>query len=373
MPVELHDIPEPSVHLNTIERYLAGFELDTQRMIGNVQTQLKMLSATGITLPVSINQTEYDNSYVCSPYTALVPYALQEIDKVDSAMCRGLVKALLPMFGGYLKRKHINRIVHVNNWLLSTNLYPTGLDDRFVQQTTQLIIDRFPAHAIVFRSLNPTTNTHLLGHLERHGYLLVPSRQIYLYDQPLEHINKSYDYKHDQRLLRSTPYRCCSQAQLHEDDIPRIVELYNMLYLDKYSYHNPQFTQAYIQHIMHSDCFEFFGFRDDDGRLVAVGGLFSLGENCTMPIVGYDTTHPIREGLYRLICITALNKAYEQGKLLNASSGAAQFKRMRGARTSIEYSAVYIQHLPKETQRMWAIVAKILKKWVVPMIQKHRL
>src|ERR1700674_391518 len=78
--------------------------------------------------------------------------------------------------GAALRRAHINRTVVVNNWMLSTNLYPREwLPD--VQGLTPALIGAFRSHYICFRSLNRWTNAPLLEALVRGGYTPVASRQ----------------------------------------------------------------------------------------------------------------------------------------------------------------------------------------------------
>ncbi|WP_374016341.1 hypothetical protein ABU162_18735 [Paenibacillus thiaminolyticus] len=66
----------------------------------------------------------------------------------------------------------------------------------------------------------------------------------------------------------------------------------------------------------------------------------------TTMLFGYDTALPQELGLYRMLSAALLELARENGDLLHESSGAAQFKRNRGARADIGYSAVFCDHLP---------------------------
>ena len=46
-------------------------ENPSQELIENVSTQFKLLKVReGLYFPVTINNTEYNDSFVCSPYTA---------------------------------------------------------------------------------------------------------------------------------------------------------------------------------------------------------------------------------------------------------------------------------------------------------------
>ncbi len=52
--------------------------------------------------------------------------------------------------------------VHVNNWLLSTNLYP-ALSEAQIRAITTHLIARFPTHAIAWRSVNTVAGEALLN------------------------------------------------------------------------------------------------------------------------------------------------------------------------------------------------------------------
>ncbi|AJQ97803.1 hypothetical protein [Gynuella sunshinyii] len=356
-----------------VDRYLSAFSEDSPPMIQNVEAGFSVWSgAHDLALPVTINDHEYDNSYVCSPYTALVPYCLQELSKLNNPLLRAMIRRLILLMAGSLKKHQINKVVHVNNWLLSTNLYIDGLENK-TDQLIQPFISRYDDHALIFRSLNEFANAPLLSGFREAGCLIVPTRQVYLYDPSLKDYWNTHNYQIDQRLLTKTSYQYVSGSAINQDDHARIVELYNMLYIQKYSRHNPQFTTRFIEQISQHPYFQLEGFRNADGVLDAVGGRFSISHTTTLPIVGYDTTKPQKLGLYRMVLMSTMQHAHQQGLCFNASSGAAGFKRLRGAVPMIEYSAVYVRHLPRARQRIWHRLAFILNRLFVPVMQRYEL
>src|SRR5277367_2275448 len=59
--------------------YVQAFEkLGASHLIGNLETEIRVLQDDEIMVPVTVNQREYDNTYVCSPYTAFVSYSKAE-------------------------------------------------------------------------------------------------------------------------------------------------------------------------------------------------------------------------------------------------------------------------------------------------------
>lgn len=116
------------------------------------------------------------------------------------------------------------------------------------------------------------------------------------------------------------------------------------MYLEKYSWHNPQFTDNFLREALNNGILELHGFRRD-GRLDAVLGFYVRDGVMTTPLFGYDTSLSQELGLYRMLSARLIEIACERMLLLHESSGAAQFKRNRGAEAEIEYTAVQVRHL----------------------------
>ncbi|NNC24896.1 hypothetical protein HKX41_12195, partial [Salinisphaera sp. USBA-960] len=74
----------------------------------------------------------------------------------------------------------IDRAVAINNWWLSTNLYPQwrpGSAARLLRGALQ----RWPDRAVWLRSLNRDQHADWLAECEALGFALIPSRQVYLF------------------------------------------------------------------------------------------------------------------------------------------------------------------------------------------------
>lgn len=93
----------------------------------------------------------------------------------------------------------------------------------------------------------------------------------------------------------------------------------------------------------------------------------------TTPLFGYDTSLPQQLGLYRMLSARLIEIACERRVLLHESSGAAQFKRNRGAEAEIEYTAVQVGHLPLRRRLPWTALADLLTKIGVPLLRKYKL
>lgn len=78
----------------------------------------------------------------------------------------------------------------------------------------------------------------------------------------------------------------------------------------------------------------------------------------TAPVVGYDTDISQKSALYRRVIARAMALSDHYNLPLNLSSGAPSFKRLRGGVPVIEYTAVYIRHLPRYRQLPWLMLHK---------------
>jgi hypothetical protein len=352
--------------------------------IHNVRTRLFVVTVDGIPLPVTVNDMEYDNSYVCSPYTHYVTYAGEELANLRNRPAEVVLGGVLNMIGLLLRKARFNRVVQVNNWLLSTNLYP-ALGPGRLEAVIDEMKQRYPLHAILCRSLNPATSGRCLDDVKRKGCKLIPSRQIYLLYGSQEQDSALDDAAHrpvnakarwlvkrDRNLIRKQGYSISGPSDMQPDDVPRIKELYDMLYIHKYSACNPQFTEQFIRLAIESGTLELYGLRKH-GRLDAVLGFFSREETMTAPLFGYDTTLPQKTGLYRMLSAVLIGIAEDRGLLLHESSGVGQFKRNRGAVAELEVTAVYDRHLPLMTRACWTILEKLLHGIGVPIIRKLKL
>ena len=342
------------------------------RYIRNVQTTFCLLRVGSHVFPATTNTENYESSYVCSPYNGAITYTLEELRNIQSRLLRGSLAGLIHSVAPLLRAARINQTVCVNNWLISTNLYPEWNGD-LLREATRLLLEEFPDRAILFRSLNRRTNDALCDRFIEENYSLAPTRQVYWFDGSAPRYLQRRNCRWDQRLLEETEYEIVSHDQLVDVDDARIGALYDKLYLDKYSLHNPQFTTELIRLWRTRRLLEMYALRSPAGRIDGAVGLFSRGGVLTGPLVGYDTELPQKLGLYRMLMAIVLREAANQGVMLNLSSGAADFKRVRGATAEIEYMAVYCDHLPRFRRAVWKTLAMLLDRIGTTMLRKYQL
>ncbi|SFK90374.1 hypothetical protein SAMN03159341_10267 [Paenibacillus sp. 1_12] len=343
--------------------------------IENVTTELWILLIDDIVVPLTVNDKEYDNCYVCSPYTHYVTYAKHELVLLQQPALERILAVLLSTIGVGLRLGRLNQTVHINNWLLSTNLY-VNLTRLQLKAIVDYVSTHFPGHSLAWRSLNLTTTSSQMDSLDDLGCRFIPSRQIYLLptDQTAGLPSKArWLIKRDYDLLKKNGYQLIHPDELKKTDIPRLRDLYNALYLDKYSRCNPWFNEQFLDLARHEQLLNLYALRHiETGRIDAVLGYFNREGIMTTPVFGYDTQLPQATGLYRMLSAVLIRLALEHGYLLHESSGAAQFKRNRGAAADIEYTAIYDQHLPRYRQWGWSLLGQVLNRIGVPLMKRYK-
>jgi hypothetical protein len=345
---------------------------DTARAIDNVSTRIDSVGDGAHRVPVSINQSEPGNSWVCSPHTAYARYSIEELARLRRPLLTLPLAAGCRLLGGYFWRSGLDDVVAINNWLLSTNLYPE-FHAQAVRGWLCEALDRWPGSAIWFRSLNPRYNPEWLGQLSDMGFKLIPSRQVYLYDEINLTSRSPVNLHRDLRLLKKSSAPRGDAASWSGRDFERAADLYALLYRDKYSELNPTYTAAFLRTWHGAGLLDLSGFRDEEGSLKAVLGIFAVGGTMTVPIVGYDTHQPPKAGLYRLLMAAAYERAAQSRCRINLSAGAAQFKRLRGGVGTLEYSAVYDRHLPRGRRRAVSLLSLLTRALGVPLMRRLEL
>jgi len=350
--------------------------------VDNVETQLLLLSVDDVVLPVTVNSQAYENSYVCSFYSHYITYAKDELTTLQFPLLERLLALLIAGVGRLLKGTKINRAVIVNNWMLSTNLYP-ALSIPQLDAITEHLRAVFPSHAIAFRSINTVTEAAIGQSLQSLGYQMVGSRQVYLFDPQSPELDEARSrrkkrYLHqDRRLFATQGYEVIDAKDLQPVDLPRLIELYNALYLHKYSFNNPQFNLSCLALMSRRDSLHppFLTLKAlrQAGKIDAIVGFYTLNGVMTTPLLGYDTRLPKNTGLYRMLTACLIEASEQQNLLINQSSGAASFKWRRGFTGHIEYTAVFHRHLSFYRRLGWWLLAGLVDWVAIPLMKKYKL
>lgn len=349
--------------------------------VSNIRTRMYLLRIDGILLPLTLNDEEYDNAYVVSPYTQYVRYAHEELSKIGNRFVEAMLGPVILALGAALRIGSVNRVAIVNNWLFSTCLYPS-LSREQIREINAFLRARFPKHAILYRSILPGAKAgqpDLSPALEAEGARLILSRQVYLWEPKLHRDRLPKDLKRDFDLFGK---KGCSEQELAVADQPeidrpaidRVDELYRQLYIDKYSKNNPVYTTRYWLHALASRTLKIALLRlEKTAQVVGFCSFFEIGPTTVCPAIGHDLSRPQSLGLYRMVEALSFKSSIKKGSPMNLSAGAPAFKRARGGVPEVEYLAVFDRHLSWIRRMPWAMLRAIANGLALPIIRRYEL
>ena len=349
-------------------------EVPVGDLIANLKTKVETFEIAGRVFPLTLNDPdEAPNCYICCPTSAYIDYAMDETRNFAAhPSLRRALNALIGACARLVRASGLDHQAQLNNWLYSTNPVPL-LDRSTVASLRTALTERFPDRAIVIRSLNEIADPATIEALSAEGFRMLAARQIYIFADRSAAPVMTKNLKRDCKQLGATPFERVGDADFTEADYARAEQLYNMLYLEKYTRLNPHYTARYIAEMHRRGIVTLAGLRRPGGDLVAVTGLFENGGTLTQPIVGYDTDLPLGEGLYRMVMVMAQDHAATRGLFFNMSAGAAGFKRLRGAVAAIEYNAVYAGHLPLRRRLAIRLMETVLALVGIPLLRRFEL
>ncbi len=352
-------------------RHVAGFRsAGTPALIANAACDVQLLRMGAARLPVTVDDGTHGHSYVSSPHSAYVLYARDEIALMGLGGLRYAAEGVLAGLAGLLRLARLNRAVHLDNWLLSTNLHGEW-DGAGLAEMRGMLAERFPDHAVILRSVDAWTCPALLEAVRADGWTLLPARQVWVTDDLARDWRPRNNTANDARALRRSGLVVERPTTIDAADAQRIAALYHQLYVGRYSAINPVFTPQFVMLSAESGLLSYCLLRDDAGVIMGFAALRSACGVGTVPMMGYDTSRPQSEALYRIASYAAADLALERGLRFHGSAGASQFKRNRGARGVIEYMAVDARHLSAPRRAGLAMLAAGLNRFMVPMLEQR--
>ena len=358
----------PDMHAGFVAALLQD---GTEAYVANAPAHLHVLDAGGTLLPVTLPRADArDPSYVVSPHAHFARYSAEELHKLNNRPAEALLHGLIGAAGRGLRAGTVDRVALVNNYLISTNLWPP-LGVGAVGDVRDALVAAFPDHAVVFRSVDPHGQPALVAGLRGAGFRLVPARQVYYQDA-----GAAASLSRVRKDLRRHAGHAWRLAPVTTADAPRVAELYGKLYLGKYSRLNPQLTVRFFERAI-AECWLVFRGFARNGRLDAVLGYVvrDTGGRRTMTqtVFGFETDLPLRLGLYSLLSTQVLIEALEHGLLVHRSAGAGAFKAARGAVAVPEFLAVDARHLPARRRAPWALLEAVGTHVGMPLLRRYGL
>lgn len=319
--------------------------------IDNANVQMMAVLVDHHLLPLVLCHEAPGNSDVCSPTSHYLRYPLEEMAKRGHPIFRLVLKPGLQAASLFLQR-NLDKVVYLNNWLWTTNPYPS-LTASQVRKITDHLIEKYPDHVIVFRTCNRQIANDYFAALSTAKYKMIASRTVYVVDSSNGGYAKNENVRRDAILLNKSGYEMLSNEDLDEKDIARMTKLYRNLYLKKHPRLNPQFNEKFFSLVLRENIFTFKVLKKE-GRIDAFVSYYAQDGVVTGSLVGYDLELPQKLGMYRQAFSILI--AAGAGHVLNLSAGAGLFKIFRGAQPCIEYDAVYDSHLSYTRRLAWSCI-----------------
>ena len=370
---ELHRITwsETPAHESTRAWLELLAERPSHEWIANVHTKLWVVQAGEAVLPFTVSDHHPENSYVCSPYTHYIRYGSEELHKLENPLLEWLIGALVAVTSRWMLWSRFDDVLYVNNWLLSTNLYPE-LDAAQCRAIHEALVERFRDRPIIWRSVDTTGNETIDAGLAALDYRRCFSRVVWYQDPSSRAVRRKKSFKIDGSVFRKSGYEVVDAAELPRSAFERIRVLYDQLYLQKYSDFNPQFSTELLYEACRRGLLRVRVLRRED-RIDGVYGYYARRGIGTAPLFGYDAELPVETGLYRILSRVYADEAHDEGLLLNCSAGVGSFKKHRGAKPAVESNLIYDQHLPWHRRLPWRFLQLFLDRVGVPLILKMEL
>ncbi|MCB1181281.1 MAG: hypothetical protein KDK55_04590 [Chlamydiia bacterium] len=329
--------------------------------ISNVKTQLFLLKANDLILPITVNEKEYKNSYIVSNYYGV------HLLKENMTGLKPLVHTLLTPAALLLKFLKVNKVVNLNTWFFPANI-PPKVTGEAMKKMTAFLEKQYPDHVFMFRSVNNFVDTSHAAALSEAGYFLFPTRSIFFYN-PHDSLDKKarYHRRRDTRLFEQSGYEVVTNKEITDEEIPRLLELYQKIYMDKYTSYSPSYTSKFLKHLISNDLMQIKGLKKNN-QIDAVIGYHSQNGIMQVPFIGYDTSLPATLGLYRMISLLGYLESDKHGLFYHDGNGAEAFKLVRGLKKTLEYAGVYSAHLKKFRYIPWRAAEKAVEKFILPKI-----
>jgi hypothetical protein len=340
--------------------------------ITNVRAAVGLLAWPDLVLPLTVGRRSGpQEAYTVGLRSQYVEYPKEEWRRNPTPGLRAAGQVGLGCLGALLQLAAPDRVVLLDNWLLSTNLHPQDLGVR-LSAAVAACRRTFPSHTLVLRNVDIFRHPDLCGALSQSGWRLWATRKVFYFEGARPAFLTKDAVRRDLRLLDATGNRgrLVDGDEIHETEAQRILELYQRLYLEKHSRMNVQFTEAFVRRALRERWLAFRGLRNPSGVLDGVLGLFTGEGVVSTPFVGYDTSLPETRGIYRQLVAALLQETAARRWLLNFSSGAGEFKRRRGGQAHIEYNALYWRHLPAPRRAAWALVERLVNGVGRPFLER---
>jgi len=344
-----------------------------KNLADNLDCESGLIALGDKMVPYTKNQmTKETLCYTISTLTHYYHYLREEMDIVGLRFSKLALMPPLWLIGLLLRFAKVDQAFTINNFGLSTNLFPKGLSATEWKEVVAKVEKSNPKHAILVRSINRGLNSDDYDALIGCGFKPMFARNVLLFPfKPIEQFpkGKRRQILRDERLVGQLGLKWLTVDNLDSEQASRVADLYDQLYLGKYSKNNPRFTPLF-----HSECSNRkilnYQLLCDGDQIIGVLGMKVVDGVSTTPILGYDHNHPNANVLYRIITAKITRTCSDNNFHRHASSGANKFKKLRGGVTNEEFTMVKTSHLSLWRRLNWGLIRFMAQKIGRPLTHK---
>ncbi|MBN29061.1 MAG: hypothetical protein CMB34_00160 [Euryarchaeota archaeon] len=339
----------------------------------NLDCESGVMAIGDTMVPYTKNEmTKETLCYTVSTFTHYYHYLREEMDIVGLRTAKFMLIPPLWLIGFFLRFAKVDKAFAINNFGLSTNLFPKSLNAAQWDEVVTKVQHSNPKHAILVRSVNRGLNSEDYDALIGCGFKPMFARNVLLFPfKPIEEYPrvKRRQILRDEGLGPKLGLRWLSDVKLDAVQAERVADLYDQLYLGKYSKNNPRFTSLFHFECSNRNILHYQLLLDGD-RIVGALGMKVVDGVSTMPILGYDHHHPQARVLYRILTAQIARTCSENNFQRHASSGANKFKILRGGVTNEEFTMVKTSHLSLWRRLNWGFIRWMAQKIGRPLTHK---
>lgn len=337
----LSDEPKTRLHAEYIAPLMSR---GPQRFMDNADVDLRVAICEGHLVPLVLSRSGRRNSEICDLRAHYIRYVPMQFERRGRPWAARVSRLRNVPAGILMTLGQLDRVVYINNFLVSTN--PSlPLSTQQLRRLRDRLIELYPDRPLVVRSVNRRVDPAGDAAVRQAGFSMMRSRTVYLFDPASPEVHRRGNVKRDRKLLEQTHYRVVTDRDRLLAAVPRLTELYRGLYLGKHPSTNPAFVERFFAHLLEREIWAFVGF-ESDGVIDSFTSWFDDGGYLIGTAIGHDLNRPPSDGLYRLPIAYLLREGRRRGLRLNLSAGADEFKRSRGGRATHEFDAIYDRHLP---------------------------
>ncbi|TDM00842.1 peptidogalycan biosysnthesis protein [Macrococcus carouselicus] len=333
-------IPFEQVFDSPVEKaYLKYRMKGVEEGITNVHAKVEVLLIEGQLIPYSVKTGGYKDSWIHSFTGQYIEEMVSEVERMEMPVFLKKGAMFLLAAGRLLLRGTREKTVTLYPSFMSTTLYTEG-QLKYIGKITDELTRRYRRHALVFRTIS---DEHMKTTLEQAGYEPLISRAVYIFDSADSHNkNERKDLKKDIKRLEKSGLTVTDQ--LNDTEFEQLIPLYNQVYLDKYSRHNPHYTADFFRFMYQHMPFKWFVLKKGE-VIVSFMAVQQKGDMLFPVYFGMDQSY---KGLYFMTSGLLYQYAKDYNLKINNSAGAKAYKLARGSRPHLEYHLVYTKHLPVE-------------------------